>query len=191
MIKAELRQVLLAKRRQITLAERQRAAIKAAALFVASDCFHASQHIACYYASENEFDCAFIINEIWAANKKCYLPQVTSKLEKKLDFVLYPKHAALQKNRYGILEPVEINKVSLAELDVVLLPLVGFDLAGNRLGMGGGYYDRTFAARPNKNCPLIGLGYDLQKTAELPKDPWDITLDSVITEKNWLRFPLT
>lgn len=77
-------------------------------------------------------------------------------------------------------------------LDVVLLPLLAFDLAGNRLGMGGGYYDRCFAAYRNRGLkrPLrVGLAFDWQRADSLPAQPWDVPLHAVVTETGWIDLP--
>jgi 5-formyltetrahydrofolate cyclo-ligase len=182
--KLELRKTLLSKRRQVTATERQIAGQEAAKLFSATEIFQQSQHIACYYPLLNEFDCLPIIQEIWAAKKNCYLPVSTT--DKKLDFLSYQENTKLQPNQYLIFEPVGMANISLDELDIVLLPLVGFDSQGNRLGMGGGYYDRTFEIMRNTNnqkCLLIGLAYEFQQVPALPEDPWDVALDGVLTEE--------
>jgi len=90
-------------------------------------------------------------------------------------------------NRYGIPEPVAGERVRPEQLDVVLLPLVGFDRAGHRLGSGGGWYDRSFAfVRQAPTAPrprLIGVAFALQEVAELPAAEWDVGLDWVVTER--------
>ena len=92
----------------------------------------------------------------------------------------------LVSNRFGIPEPAlaPSSRLDGAELSVVLLPLVAFSAAGVRLGMGGGYYDRTFAFRRQAPAPprLVGVGYDLQRVDELQAEPWDVPLDAVLTE---------
>ena len=74
------------------------------------------------------------------------------------------------------------------ELDLILAPLVGFDTHGNRLGMGGGYYDRTFAYLKHRlhwqKPRLIGLAYELQRVADLANHAWDVPLQSVVTEQH-------
>ena len=79
-------------------------------------------------------------------------------------------------------------------LDVVLLPLLAFDLAGNRLGMGGGYYDRCFSAYRNRRLrhPLrVGLAFAWQQADNLPAQPWDVPLHAVVTEAGWIDLPAT
>jgi 5-formyltetrahydrofolate cyclo-ligase len=100
-----------------------------------------------------------------------------------------PLHAGRQmrKNNFGIAEPGNRGRVLTAELDIVLVPLVGFDDAGNRLGMGGGFYDRHFGflrSRTHFRRPrLIGVAYEMQRLPKLPTDPWDIPLWAVVTDR--------
>ena len=98
----------------------------------------------------------------------------------------------LRTNRFGIPEP-DLETASLldpADLSLVLVPLLGFDRAGHRLGMGGGYYDRSFAFRRGRAAPplLVGVAYACQEVAALDAEPWDVDLDALATEREWLRF---
>lgn len=183
--KVELRRELLAKRKTIDATLRQQAAEQAAQLLVKTEIFQKSQHIGCYLAAANEFDCSSIIKKIWAAKKNCYLPVLLSNGEQLLKFVQYHENTLLRPNRYKILEPVDEESIPLNKLDLVIAPLVGFDSEGHRLGMGGGYYDRTFTTKTH--C-LMGLAYELQQVAELPQEPWDVMLDGIITEKEVVFF---
>ena len=92
----------------------------------------------------------------------------------------------LVSNRFGIPEPAlaPSSRLDAAELSVVLLPLVAFSAAGVRLGMGGGFYDRTLAFRRSLPAPprLVGVGYDLQRVETLSAEDWDVPLDAVLTE---------
>lgn len=91
-------------------------------------------------------------------------------------------------NRYGIPEPDTTATLAPEELSVVLLPLLGFDRRGARLGMGGGYYDRAFAFRHRQPAPprLVGVGYACQELPALPAEAWDVHLDGVATESGFL-----
>jgi 5-formyltetrahydrofolate cyclo-ligase len=99
----------------------------------------------------------------------------------------------LCRNGYGIPEPCpDAPRVWRREIDTVLLPLVGFDEHGHRLGMGGGYYDRYFSRcrfSRQRRPYLVGIAHDFQQVPELEKNPWDVPLDAVITESGWRRFP--
>lgn len=160
-------------------------------LCVAHPVFQQSQHIACYLQNDNEMNCAGIIAAIWAANKTCYLPLLAAE-EKRLAFAPYHVSDFLYPNKYGILEPCAANRIPVVDLDLVIVPLVGFDLQGHRLGMGGGYYDRTFEFLLGDNRAkkpyLLGLAFEDQKVSSLPFETWDVCLNGVLTEKKWLTF---
>ena len=174
--------MLLEQRQAVSAAEREAAAHSAAQLLTATAVFQQSQHIAVYYPMPTEFDSVPIIHAIWAANKKCYLPVLQGEI---LQFAEYHSDTALQLNQYKIPEPLNSPIASLTKLELVLVPLVGFDLQGNRLGMGAGYYDRTFAQK-TPQCRLLGLAYALQECPQLSHDDWDVLLDGVVTEKSIL-----
>jgi 5-formyltetrahydrofolate cyclo-ligase len=153
--------------------------------------FKTSQAIACYYSHDDEMNTFPLMAKIWEQGKTCYLPVMTE--EKLIKFVRFEANDALEKNQYGIWEPVNQSKsIEPCELQLIFMPLVAFDLQGNRLGMGAGYYDRSLAflfgdtqGRPRPH--LAGVAYAGQQVGPLPTDPWDVRLDSIITEKG-VRF---
>ena len=98
-------------------------------------------------------------------------------------FAAYRADEALRQGRHGLCEPAN---PALLRPALVLAPLVAFDARGNRLGMGGGHYDRYFAEHPR--AERIGVAHECQRTAELPVDPWDVRLDAVVTEQGWQWF---
>lgn len=182
--KTRLRQHFRTLRQNIAATERSIAAGKAAEILLRQPNFIASKNIACYLASATEFDVAPIIAAIWHAQKNCYVPLIQPDLS--LHFVRYDEGAALKPNRFGIFEPVDTHlDIPFAELDLVLLPLLAFDRRGQRLGTGGGYYDRTFA--DELTPPLIGVGYAAQEAPALPVDPWDVRLSAVLTEQEYIN----
>lgn len=176
----------------MSLEQRECAAKSAAKLFVAHPLFKKSQYIATYLARDDEFHAQPIIQEIWHAQKHCYLPVLSAHKKNFLDFVLFKEQDSLRPNRYKILEPENTSeKIPSENLDIVLVPLVGFDLHGHRLGMGGGYYDRSFEFLLGKSSTkpiMIGLGYEAQHVEQLPFDEWDVSLHGVLTEKNLIIF---
>ena len=106
-----------------------------------------------------------------------------------LRFAPWRPGAPLVSNRYGIPEP-DVPAGTLLDagsLALLVLPLVGFDARGNRLGMGGGWYDRTLAfrnaARPSPPPWLVGAGFAMQQVDALAPEPWDVALDAVCTEQ--------
>jgi 5-formyltetrahydrofolate cyclo-ligase len=125
---------------------------------------------------------------IWQAGKVCYLPVLADM--KTLQFVQYEQDDELQPNQYSIYEPVNhAHAIQPERLDMVIVPLVAFDEQGNRIGTGGGYYDRTFAfmyMHPPRAPFLLGLGYDVQQSQDCQPDPWDIKLNGILTESKLL-----
>lgn len=187
--KIQIRKIHRTKRRTLSFSEQQAAAIAAADVLTAHDLFQRSQHIACYLANDHELSCQPIIEAIWKANKQCYLPVLNEK--NTLYFAAYHRNDVMRPNRYHILEPENTPQIAANELDLVLMPLVAFDLHGHRLGMGGGYYDRTFEFLLTTSLhkpDLVGLAYEEQHVETLPVDPWDVSMMGVLTEKKLVLF---
>jgi len=89
-------------------------------------------------------------------------------------------------NRYGIAEPAGVEDIRITDIDLVLIPLVGWDRTGGRLGMGASFYDRLFQPFAGSDRPLrIGVGYELQGVPNVPREPWDIHLHGLLTENGW------
>ncbi|MFQ6021940.1 MAG: 5-formyltetrahydrofolate cyclo-ligase [Acidiferrobacterales bacterium] len=187
--KLELRRALRVKRTALSPAKQARAAEQLAANVTGTEFFQASQRVACYYPNDGEIDTRSIMERIWDLGKTCYLPVVPEARDGTLWFAPVQPDTPLSPNRVGIPEPVVVEDlfVRASMLDLVLLPLVGFDSNGNRLGMGGGYYDRSLAflrEQGDRRRPyLIGLAHDFQRVDQLPESPWDVPLDMVITDK--------
>lgn len=167
------------------------AASMAANRLVNTPLFKKSRHVACYFAQENEFDCAPIIQEVWRTKKKCYLPILSKRKHGSLEFCLYQKDTPLILNRYHIAEPDAVSLFPPDQLDLVIMPLVGFDLEGHRLGMGGGYYDRTFYFLRKNDSPrpfMLGLAYEVQYYSTILTEEWDVAMDGMLTEKKLYLF---
>lgn len=122
--------------------------------------------------------------------KNIYLPIIHPFANKKLLFVLYKKNTNLIINKFNIPEPELniLNLIPLDLLDIVFVPIIAFDKKGNRLGSGGGYYDRTFQNSKKKNTLLIGIAYDFQEVKEIKKEKWDVTLDIIITPSKIYKY---
>lgn len=192
MTKSALRKKFRELCRQLSPAYREKAAQAAAKRLVTLPIFKHSQRIACYLSTKQEFDSSPIIEAIWQAKKQCYVPIVVSEEnEKILQFEQYQYGDALHLNRYSILEPIHTTRrVAPDQLELVLLPVIAFDCYGHRLGTGGGYYDRTFAFLhgPVTDAPrMVGLAYTVQQIDLLPSDPWDIVLNDVLTESEFIH----
>lgn len=142
----------------------------------------ANDKIALYLANDSELNPQGIIEHAWQIGAQVYLPVLHPFIKSHLSFFQYKPDTALHKNKFGIPEP-KLNVQNICppdKLSHVFMPLVAFDNNGNRMGMGGGFYDRTFANRPSKQ-KRIGLAHDCQQVVSLPTENWDVPLDMIIT----------
>ena len=166
------------------------AALTAANRLIALPLFQQSEHIACYLAYQHELDTLSLIQRMLAEKKYCYLPLL--KPDNSLEFARYEYGDALRPNAFGIFEPLpDAEKIPANELDLVVMPLVAFDLAGHRLGTGGGYYDRTFgfiSGTQSSKPYLLGFAYAAQQADFIPVEPWDVKMMGVVTEEKFLKF---
>ena len=183
----DLRKHLREQRTRLTPAERASAANGVAASLEHLREFLVDRRVAGYWAVGGELPLIAAVARLNARGQQYCLPIVGD--DRCLRFAPLKPGAAVQPNRYGIPEPEHAPADLLApqELDLVLLPLTAFDRSGRRLGMGGGYYDRSFAflrdiVRPAQPL-LVGIGYAFQEVATLPAQDWDIALDFIATEK--------
>jgi len=140
--------------------------------------------IALYYPFDNEASTLEIIRYLHSKNKKVLLPVIQKKSHTLLFAKYYPK-AKLIKNNFGILEPQEKEFFDKADIDIALIPCVAFNSKLFRLGMGGGYYDRTFSEK--KSTIYVGLGYSFQFEDQSFEEKHDMIMDYVITQKGVLK----
>ena len=151
--------------------------------------FRRAKRIGLYLPNDGEIDLQPLISTAWSANKSCYLPVLMPFNENRLWFAPLEPGERMVVNRFGISEPDRnwYQMVKLWSIDLLLMPLVAFDGSGNRMGMGGGFYDRSFSylnQRKRWRKPhLLGTGFELQRVDKLPHQPWDIPLDGVVTER--------
>jgi len=183
----QLRQHLRQSRRQLTSKQQLTHARQLAKNLHLSRHFRQVRHIAFYLAEDGEISTEFAIQKAWKEKKQVYLP-VLSPYANELFFAPYTDKTRMKQNRFGIAEPaVAINKCKRAhQLQLIFMPLVGFDTKGNRLGMGGGFYDRSLHFRQHqknwRNPKLIGLAHECQKSDTIPVEEWDIQIDGIATE---------
>jgi len=167
----------------------------AARAVLASGVMAKANRVGLYFsqATDGEIDTLPLLTRLWAAGKTVAAPVVGAAGE--MDFYQLTPRTSLCHNRYGIIEPRTRGARSGRYLDplslnVLFLPLVAFDDAGNRLGMGAGYYDRFLGRLPETMRPLtVGLAHEVQRAAgPLERQPWDVPLDAVATEAGWQAF---
>ena len=144
-----------------------------------------ARKVAAYLAVNGEISLDGVIEHALAAGKQVYLPNLD---QEALRFSPYFHDQKMRINKFRLPEPDVSDDEMLMpdQLDLVLAPLVVFDAARNRIGMGGGFYDRSFAMRkdPANRLPvLIGVAHELQKVDRIDPEPWDVRLDKVVTDQ--------
>ncbi|OUS18210.1 5-formyltetrahydrofolate cyclo-ligase [Gammaproteobacteria bacterium 50_400_T64] len=190
------RSTLRQRRRALSARQQQIAATDISQCLNQLKRFQHAQRIAYYLANDGEISPQLAINQAEKHGQQTYLPVLHPLKYNRLYFTSPRNQPKLRLNRFGILEPqLGINTVApVWTLDIILLPLVGFDRGGNRMGMGGGFYDRTLAQfnvnQGNKGLKrplLIGLAHHCQEVEQLQVQSWDIPLDIIATDKELIR----
>ncbi|MDU7946241.1 MAG: 5-formyltetrahydrofolate cyclo-ligase [Haemophilus parainfluenzae] len=141
-----------------------------------------AQHIALYVSFDGEISTEKLIKILWMQGKQVYLPVLHPFNPNHLLFLRYLPETPMLKNKFGIWEPklnVQ-NVLPLKELDILFTPLVAFDKQGNRLGMGGGFYDRTLQNWRNSSFIPVGLAHQCQQVEQLPTEVWDVPLHQIL-----------
>lgn len=183
-MKQELRQKLRKARNSLSPEQQIQAAQSLLQLFQESR-FSQSKRIALYLASDGEIDPEPVCSYLWEQGSEIFLPKLN---KNEMGFSPFRPDSNLRPNKYGIPEPEGTLSFGPKILDLILMPLVGFDKEGNRLGMGGGFYDRTLSTLQQKRPQLVGLAHECQLVERIDSEDWDIPLDAVITDRNIYRF---
>ncbi len=185
-LKARLRREVRAKRIALPVAQARAAARCAVHRLWSLPFMGRATNVAMYLPIRGELDCTHLVIQAWARGRKVFLPVISGT---QLRFAPFRPDAELRANRFGILEPATHARhlCSARQMDVIVTPLVAFDQRGNRLGMGGGYYDRTLAFLKQRACKrrpyLVALAFEMQKLGIVPVEEWDVHLDAIVTEK--------
>lgn len=159
----------------------------------ALDVVRQAEHIGLYLVNDGEIDPEYFMQWVFDQSKHCYLP-ILNQRDEPMSFAEFNPDSTLKMNRFNIPEPVVPRhaRLNASELNLILMPLVAFDHQGNRIGMGGGFYDRTLAFKrqhPYYQRPaLLGLAHEFQRVDKIEPAAWDIPLDGIATEKRALMF---
>ena len=181
---AELRNKALQARRALDDDERAILSLRICRTLLRSSMFYSARRIACYLSTPDEVDTSMIFDRAWDTGKQIFAPVIN--IGDDMNFVRISRNTRLERNHFDIWEPVSDDVISPRELDLVIAPLAAFDQDLNRIGMGGGYYDRCFYflnhGRSWRRTKMAGLAFECQKTPKIPANPWDIRLYKVFTE---------
>ncbi|CUB04844.1 5-formyltetrahydrofolate cyclo-ligase [Marinomonas fungiae] len=180
-----LRQTLRAKRKQLTEAEQHTASLQLLEQFqnALASSLKPQSNLALYLTNDGEISPSEICQWCWQNDINVFLPVLVGQ---SLVFAHYSENCEWQKNSFNILEPIDPAPLQGSEMDMVLMPLVGFDAQGGRLGMGGGFYDRTFENKAARTR-LIGLAHDCQEVEQLPIESWDVPLSGMLTPSRHIQ----
>lgn len=187
-LRSALRRQLRSKRRSLSpLMQRQ------ASRALVNHCrhwqtFQAAGSLAFYLPVGGEIDPRPLMQHAHRLGKHCFLPLIRPFPAHTLTFVRWRPGQRLYSRRWHIREPRQGLRVTAGRLDMIFMPLTAFDLEGGRLGMGGGFYDRTLAAKAACPRPLrVGLAHDCQQVEQVPSETWDIRLHAVLTPSGLRR----
>ncbi|MEZ5565549.1 MAG: 5-formyltetrahydrofolate cyclo-ligase [Gammaproteobacteria bacterium] len=189
--KARLRREVIAQRIALPPAEAMDAARRAVRHLWSLPVMANARNLAIYLPVGSELDCTPIASQAWARGKNVLVPIVDGAT---LRFAPLTPKSELRRNFLGILEPVTTrrNLRSARQLDIIVAPLLAFDESGHRLGMGGGYYDRTLAflnARSRQRRPhFIGIAFEIQRRSSVPTGELDVRLNFIATDHSTGRF---
>lgn len=183
-----LRRSLQARRHAVSPGERRRAQSRLVSRVLRMAQFRKARRVAVYLGVRGELDASVVAHAERGRRKSYYLPVLDPLRQGVLRFYRWRPGQRMRRNRFGIPEPVGARRRQLPaqRLDLVLVPLVGFDADCNRLGMGGGFYDRTFAFTRSRHGTarpyLLGIAFAFQRVDCLQVQPWDVPLDAVATD---------
>jgi 5-formyltetrahydrofolate cyclo-ligase len=181
--RAEIRRALRERRRALAPHERHAAQTRIVRELLRLPAYRTARRIAVYFGIDGEVDLSRLVADARARHKAIFVPVLAGA---SLRFVEHDGRQPLSRNRYGIPEPRDGRSIEPQRLDMVLTPLVAVDSHGTRLGMGKGYYDRTFAfltlrrrwVRPK----LVGIGFAFQTLDTISAERWDVRLWGAVTD---------
>ncbi|UYF99993.1 5-formyltetrahydrofolate cyclo-ligase [Halomonas sp. GD1P12] len=193
--KRALRRELRRRRRALSDAEQQTAATSLCQRLNTLPEIQRARRVSLYLPVGGEIDPTPLLGWLQQRRVTVYLPVLRPLSHNALWFVRFDDDTPMVENRFGISEPCtrfgarRQNRIPAWALDTLIVPLVGFDGEANRMGMGGGFYDRTlaFMRRPGPKPALIGVAHACQQVNKLELEPWDIPLDAVVSDQGIVR----
>ncbi|WP_295351113.1 5-formyltetrahydrofolate cyclo-ligase [uncultured Succinivibrio sp.] len=177
----KIRQDILKQRRVIPVEDSFQAGLNIVKVLRGHEFFSSKKIVASYISTGGEISTA-PLNDYLLDAHDLILPYININVKGSMDFYSFKKGDPLIENRFHILEPEnkQENLIRPDLIDAIVVPLVAFDKRGNRMGMGGGFYDRMLK-KVSAECLLIGVAYDFQLIENVPTESWDMPLDEVIT----------
>lgn len=191
---SRIRKQVRRSRRALSLSQQKVASMNLMKQLSKHPLFLSSQRIAFYLSNDGEIDLNLSLKVALTKRKQCYLPVLYRGGENRLLFARVTETTRFKANKYGIPEPdiAAEGWLFTSQLDLVLTPLVAFDCQGNRIGMGGGYYDRSLrqlTLKRNWRRPkVLGIAHQFQQVDSIKRNFWDVPLQGVITDQQIFTF---
>ena len=188
--KDSLRKEISLKRKNLSKKERLDSEKSLVQLWESVGGSYKTDKVALYWPANGEIITNALISYFFKYGSKCFLPVISKNEENKIiNFALFEEQSRLIKNRFNIPEPSKSKIIDLNQLDLIFLPCVCFDSRGNRIGMGGGFYDKTLSYLSKKQkTKLIILAYDFQEVKSCLPESHDIKADACLTPNQYLNF---
>ena len=181
--KREIRQRIITLRNNLTKDEFNKANLIITKKIIKSDIYKEAKSIFIYVSYGSEVGTIEIINDALASNKEVYVPKMDEKI-KEMDAIRIHNFKNMVVNKWGILEPANVDKSLIgSKFDLIILPGVAFDVKGNRIGYGGGYYDK-YISKCEEKPTLMALAYNIQIVNSIEAEEHDIKMDYIITERD-------
>ena len=185
-----IREVITRKREAIGNIKRDEISLSIARRLFELDEFKKSKSVLCFLSLPNEIQTDLIIRESFRLAKKVFVPLINDRQDELQVACIPSLDIEFISGKYDVREPTLKAKevVPLSCIDFVITPGLAFDIYGNRIGYGGGYYDKLFKKLP-KNVSRVGVGYDFQILDFVPHSEFDEPVQYVVTENNTLKIP--
>ncbi len=189
--KRQLRAKMRIKRRSLSRPDQREASVRLVQQLLKLPGISGARRLGAYFANDGEIDPLPALEALMERGRRGYLPVLFATRRPRLQFAEYFSDEPLQRGKYGIPVPFHDRRklIDPVALDWLLMPLVAFDESGNRLGMGGGFYDASLASRAHRaqwrRPVLIGLAHEFQRVDALNVDSWDVPLDGILTDQKF------
>jgi len=187
-LKKKLRQQARSMRQDLTETQLQEADLQLARQYKQYFSGHDFITAGIYLQNDNELGTEHLIRLLFQSDCKLYLPVISDYSNNQMQFIRYQQDSQMRNNRFGISEPINNEAISVNDLDIIFMPLTAFDLKGNRVGMGGGFYDRALAGISGEKPILAGLAYDFQEMPACPAESFDYSLQMILTPSKVIDF---